>query len=135
MLFKKTYFSFRRSIFGALILLAGLMIAQYTFVFAQIENALTVQSTDINLGVALPGQAKVDSILVSLSEAALQSTDIGTINYKITQKQKCKVFGEDGSCIQYYPTLCPYLAEIPQVVSSPEAPEDENLIPTPHEAG
>lgn len=120
--------------FGLLMIaFIGLSVFQYSTVVAQIENVLMVQPTNIDLGVALPGQGKGGSVLILLSEAALQNSDLGTVSYSIIQKQKCKTFSGDGGCVEYYPNLCPYLAEIPQTVSSPEAPEDENIIGTPHE--
>ena len=82
---------------------------------AVIEDVLIIGSGGIHdFGQVNPNMMYDRFFLIELSPTIPNDEDIGVIDYEIQPKKKCKTFGENGACYEYYPSLCPYLSEIPE---------------------
>lgn len=90
-------------------------------VTATLENALTVSPDALAFGTVFPQEILHKDLTVGLSESFRGEVNVDDVNYKIVQKPKCSV---DGQNPPYYPVdrkthLCP------------EVKNDQgNLVPT-----
>lgn len=98
-------------------------------VTAHIENALSVDTYEIDFGTVFPQEYLEREFTISLSDSFLAAARVDDVEYKIVQKPKCKADNPQAEP-QYKPvdyathecplgytemlSLCPFLSKLPQ---------------------
>lgn len=111
-------------------------------VTAHIENALNVHPNELSFNTVFPQQYKELDLRIEMSESFIKASNADDIEYKIVQKPKCSVDGQNppyypvdrithGCPIigniqtQQLPLLCPYLSKLD---GDPEDKNDEGVL-------
>jgi len=108
-----TRFNLRRrgvKIFLLLFVLAAAVFANHIFLVEAALEHIILAETVFDYGVIHPQESLDKTLSINLSAASLADGNVGIVNYEIDPQKKCKVLGAGGACVEYEPSLCPYLS-------------------------